>query len=531
MSLLKAARGGVIEDLAVEWGNTFDDEVYEMTSGPSAAPQSGPAPHRLPALSLFDTSAPQVDVMDLGPRKIDIRLSLPPVIQQAPKSDRLPIPLYPGFRCSIFAIIRQSANPGSPSNSIRITGRVMGRDVEFETPVAPIGIGEESITDGTEKIKLLHTLAARALIQGYEDMPSNPEVQAQIRRLGIRYSLASSATSFLAIDQAPNGSERPTLLHKMSEWQKHTPQVDSIHGYIKVQPRSIQVPPMLQYSILGGPEYSQPNARTPYSGNYGPGGRNLNEYDPTVESYDPTICDDGGYGGQEEYSCARPPRPRPTNYNSGKQSSSDMHANDRGGATKGLTIPGLTPLFNLFSSTSMRKKRESVRFTASINKQKPDFVPTPFAPSLQAAASAIGATFPSLPTPISPTKPPIILTRSLTLEEIARAQNFDGSFLPVFLERMFMWTPPTMPAILSKLRGRKETAEERRRKGVVWATVLVLAYLKGVLMHSTSSWEMMAEKANGFVGDALKGMGADADTVRATLIAEAGGLVGKNLTS
>jgi len=203
MTLLKAARGAVIEDLIVDWGikepEKINDDDFELVSGPSE--EGTPAPQsQLPPINLFTEATPSDDDTEIGPKKSFVQLPPPPILQQAPVTDKLPIPLYPGFRCSIFAIVKQLSNPGPSSTSIRITGKVLGREVTFETPVSPRAIGSSvasKVTGGT----LLHTLAAKALIQLYEDKSSSPETRAHIERLGKRYSLASSMTSFLAIDK------------------------------------------------------------------------------------------------------------------------------------------------------------------------------------------------------------------------------------------------------------------------------------------------------------------------------------------
>ncbi|PVF91424.1 hypothetical protein CPB86DRAFT_809498 [Serendipita vermifera] len=202
MGLLRAARGGIIENLAVEWssganekeGMEVDDE-FEVVSKPGA-PQTAA---KLPPLNLFDDQSTN-DAPELGPNKAVVNLPPPPIIQQAPKSDKLPIPLYPGFRCSIFAIIKQGSNPGPHSPHIKLTGNVLGRDVTLQVPVSSVNIGSPLAKD-VEVNKMLHTLAAKALIQEFEDMAATPETKAQIERLGKRYSLASSVTSFLAIDE------------------------------------------------------------------------------------------------------------------------------------------------------------------------------------------------------------------------------------------------------------------------------------------------------------------------------------------
>jgi hypothetical protein len=108
------------------------------------------------------------------------------------------------------------------------------------------------------------------------------------------------------------------------------------------------------------------------------------------------------------------------------------------------------------------------------------------------------------------------------LESIARAQQFDGSFPsnPDWVARVCgKQTVPTMPAALSALTGDVGVKER------IWATVLLLACLKRKFGSEKDSWEMMAEKANGWVEDELSAMGADGNTVCAALIANAAGLL------
>jgi hypothetical protein len=210
MGLLKAARGGVIDDLSVDWGAGKEveapvdtDDDFEIVSEPSDSAKKNQAQAQAAQepLDLFGDTVEETKA-DLGPQNAILNLSPPPTIQQAPKSDKLPIPLYPGFRCSIFAIIKQANNPGPHSPNIKITGKVLGREVVLQIPVNPITIPTSGeVTDAVEGGRLLHTLAAKALIQSWEDLSKSPENKAQIERLGKRYTLASSVTSFLAIDE------------------------------------------------------------------------------------------------------------------------------------------------------------------------------------------------------------------------------------------------------------------------------------------------------------------------------------------
>ncbi|KIM20227.1 hypothetical protein M408DRAFT_30544 [Serendipita vermifera MAFF 305830] len=245
MNLLKAARGGMIEDLAIDWGVEESvaelEDDFEMISDPSDT--ETPAPQaELPPLSLFDEEMPTTDTTEVGPQKIIMQLPPPPVTQQAPKSDKLPVPLYPGFRCSIFAIIKQPSNPGPYSPTIKITGKVLGRAVAFQVPVTPITVNASTTARTMESGKLLHTLAAKALIQVYEDMQTSAETKAQIERLGKRYSLASSVTSFLAID------------HELSSAQAVRSQANTISPVVESRrfrsrsPRTTMIPAPMESS-------------------------------------------------------------------------------------------------------------------------------------------------------------------------------------------------------------------------------------------------------------------------------------------
>jgi hypothetical protein len=54
------------------------------------------------------------------------------------------------------------------------------------------------------KAKLLHVLAARALIREFEDhKPMTDTDKAEVLRLAVRYGLSSSQTSFVAVEEAP----------------------------------------------------------------------------------------------------------------------------------------------------------------------------------------------------------------------------------------------------------------------------------------------------------------------------------------
>lgn len=213
MGLLKAARGGVIEDLSIDWGigdtQQKPDEDFEMVSS-STKPPSKPETAHLPIQMFDDKNTPSLDGPgpELGPKHIPVILPPPPPIQQAPSVGSLP-PFYPGIRASLFAIVKRT-EMGSlgPSRTVRINGTVLGHPIVLQVPVVPAHSVQHGSKD-LENGKVLHILAARALIQGFEDRfpgAASEEDKAQIVRLATRYGLASSQTSFVAVDEEAQGT-------------------------------------------------------------------------------------------------------------------------------------------------------------------------------------------------------------------------------------------------------------------------------------------------------------------------------------
>ncbi len=95
---------------------------------------------------------------------------------------------------------------------------------------------------------------------------------------------------------------------------------------------------------------------------------------------------------------------------------------------------------------------------------------------------------------------------TLTVESIARAQQFDGSF-PVSSDfiRLLTGAPstPALPGELVALSGSEQV------KQIIWVTVLVLAALAKKFAKDKDSWEMLAEKSSEFVETSLVSMGVD----------------------
>jgi len=523
MSLLRAARGGVIEDLTVDWGlqdpppnkeeKYFDDDFEMISDETASAEPPAPAP-----ISLFDTSTPSTSE-DLGPKKMIINLAPPPRIQQAPKSDKLPIPLYPGFRCSIFSIIKVSGQT-SFSSCVRIHGKVMGSPVTLEIPVMPIALEGGAATHLTDaKVKLLHSLAARALIQDWEDKEKTEKNRAEVERLGKRYSLASSATSFLAIDDDTKKEVEKEEIH----FQEPEREVERSLGPLTQQRRSVVLSAQpTGFSKQHGAVHIASAAFTPGSASRSRAGGSLQLLSsaapapPPPPSYDPAPPQARGsfatlmrLGGMGSTRSAPAPTQAPGSVATPMQLGGLMGS--YASSTRSDDLPrtmqsALPQRFErrradsgdggggaMDSSRSHRASARAVNFSAQVSGAA---LPTP-------APVPTSAPYGGTPAPAS-------YGGTLTVESIARAQQFGGGF-PVSSDFIRLLTgsssAPPLPSELAVLSGSVQV------KQIIWVTVLVLAVLAKKFAGDKDSWEMLAEKSCEFVETSLVSMGVDSGNV------------------
>ncbi|KAH7094025.1 von Willebrand factor type A domain-containing protein [Auriculariales sp. MPI-PUGE-AT-0066] len=207
VGLLRNARSALVDNISIDWGvSAEEEEDFEMidaTDTLSAVPDLSTSMTAPPtSLSLFDDSVSgMANAASLGPQDIEVVLPPPPRLQQAPsRDDKLP-PLYAGARCTFFALVRTVQGAPLPQ-TVQVRGSMNGTPVTLDVPVkaAP---AELKPKDGA--IPYIHTLAARALIQDLEDsaglVPLSAVTKAKIVRLATTHGLASSQTSFVAIDE------------------------------------------------------------------------------------------------------------------------------------------------------------------------------------------------------------------------------------------------------------------------------------------------------------------------------------------
>ncbi|PVF97081.1 hypothetical protein CPB86DRAFT_735500 [Serendipita vermifera] len=458
MELLRAARGGVIEDLVIEWGtstnendNIDTDENFEVVSNPRATQ----AATKLPPLSLFDDQTTG-EAPELGPQKVIVNLPPPPVIQQAPKSDKLPIPLYPGFRCSIFAIIKQGTNPGPYSPQIKITGNVLGRDVTLQIPVNPVR-GNNTIIQDTGTSKLLHTLAAKALIQVFEDMKSTPETKAQIERLGKRYSLATSVTSFLAIDEETHAEREAAVKQEVLQGSRN-PFLPPSRG----RPVPIKMPPIPPAPAGMIPSKNPYDAwrrlSAPGSTQSQGSGENLESISSTDERY---ALVSALFQRKAQLSA------RPT--------------------------PDLGPPVG-YARGRTQEEEDWDEVDSDDDSSDDDRVRSARQPAKCVEAKAGSAA-------------------SLSIEALARAQEFDGSFpsTPQHIQMVTSGDNPSLPSALADL-GNDEAI-----KKMIWVTLLTIACMERRFAGERVVWEFLADKAKDYVLDMLQTLCQDTRRVESLM--------------
>ncbi|CAK5271408.1 unnamed protein product [Mycena citricolor] len=195
--LLKAAKTPVIGDVHVDWGSTVvsdeAEEEFELLECPPA-----PQTKRSAKLNLFDCDVDVLESDDSPAPPPSLEINLPPIpsAQQSPFKIRS---LLPGVRCTVYAILQSSQIP--PKVVLHGT-TADGATIELPVDVTASCLGTIA----------LHAISARKIIQDLEDgqhglaRDGDPDllsrtVNAAIVRLGTKYGIASSQTSFVAVDE------------------------------------------------------------------------------------------------------------------------------------------------------------------------------------------------------------------------------------------------------------------------------------------------------------------------------------------
>ncbi|KAJ7288528.1 von Willebrand factor type A domain-containing protein [Mycena rebaudengoi] len=207
--LLKAARTPIISDISVDWGRplaTLKDRMGEPEDEFDMV-EAVEDTQKKKTLNIFDESVDPTQVdPTLPPPPPPVVLPSPPMVQQAPFTIRN---LFPGIRLNLYAILQGRTIP----KTVTLRGSTTdGAEIDL-----PVAVTLSHLQNTPEAPPAVHALAARKIIQDLEDgqhdiakslvAPDDTDllartVKASIVRLGKTYSISSSHTSFVAVDES-----------------------------------------------------------------------------------------------------------------------------------------------------------------------------------------------------------------------------------------------------------------------------------------------------------------------------------------
>ncbi|SCV70552.1 BQ2448_3314 [Microbotryum intermedium] len=212
--LLKAAKSKPFSKIEIGYGAQDYDKVmsseadeegdkdsdFEMVDHSESAAQRGT--DKKEPVSLFDASVDPLESKSSPPPKVQpVVLAPAPRIQQAPGMIKS---LYSGSRMHVYAIL---------DGSVKIPQEVVLRAQSFDGDEFELNI---PVLVSPSPSSSIHVTAAKKLIQAFEDTSTTTDQplrnecknQAEIVRLGTTYSIASSHTSFIAVDESGSLKER-----------------------------------------------------------------------------------------------------------------------------------------------------------------------------------------------------------------------------------------------------------------------------------------------------------------------------------
>ena len=440
--LLNAGRSKNIERIDIDWGYN--------TSTPAVS-QSSPIAPTLPA-----------GIPALEP---------PPSIQQAPHSLTK---IFSGIRFTVFTITSFKTVP----TSVRLITKLDGVSKPQEVVVGVTKVKPFRKTNEDSIVPIIHTLAARKLIMELDDgvgplptpapgdalLVSEDDLRrAGIVRLGLTYQLLSEYTSFVAVQK---GGERKRIRRRGSgsmTWARSRLRQTDLDS----PEDSPEAPTFLDGLINGVSSFitsvfgflSNPVALTSTTNatfNSRPHNR------PGIP---------GAYDGSDSATSeSRGRRPRQTSRSPARRSSSSRHSTD-----------------TLSSLSSLERSSCSACWTPS---RSPSPLPrfhdsTERAPSPEFLRDTFGATNigPSASRGDSSERPPI----PQDVYDLFQKMDVDGSFTA---------TPLLMRLVGDRVLGK---ADELGIDGKVWATVVVVAYIKTQLAVEADLLDLISEKAKEFV--------------------------------
>ncbi|KAI8809616.1 hypothetical protein BJ742DRAFT_738177 [Cladochytrium replicatum] len=252
VKMLKNCLTPPMTDMKIDWGvkeEFLKEEDFELL-------ESEASDEKKKTISPFsgDTA--------VGEKPDELKLPVPN-FQRAPH--RIPV-LYTGNRFVVFAIVN---NQKDRPTEVRILGSSTDGPVELSVPVTTFPKAFASAWEGS-KFGLIHTLAARKLIEDLDegrsylhDEATNPFaakmpgpipadiVRHEIVRLGVTYGLASSATSFVAVEEETDVAKDKKASSQVL-WVPGATLTDEARVEV-LEYRSYGIPPIPQFKAVMQP--------------------------------------------------------------------------------------------------------------------------------------------------------------------------------------------------------------------------------------------------------------------------------------
>lgn len=488
--LLKAAKTPMIVNARLEFGEALageqkeDDETAEeefelvepqAKEGDKEGEKVVQLERDLETISLFDkdvdpladsptTSPPPSPPIDLPPT---------PPIQQAPAK----IHLIPGSRIHAYAIL-------SPASLLPKTVTLHGELASGQKLSLDILVTTSQLDTSTSSPPLasaipppIHTLAARKLIQSFEDGETDPSlspyslsahplhsdlrsrvVKASIIRLAKSYFLISTHTSFIAIDES---------------------ELDKPHKPIPTSPK---FPPPAPYGTMVAVSYG-----APLPAGFGGSAKLSGGPAPTGASFGQPSAGRGGtlFGAA----------PGGGGFSSGGGGLFGLSRKSSGNVSRGGggLFGAASSLFGSSSSSIPQAQMQST-FAAAAPAAVNSYAAIPPPPALSSfAAASFGA--PTSQAAPAPSFSNAIPTPSSRLDAFARLQSFEGSFTPSVLSLCAL-AASSLADLISKLPFEQQSIDDVEK---VVSTLAVLALWEREMAGEKDEWEEMGEKAKGFV--------------------------------
>ncbi|BGP39079.1 hypothetical protein JCM10449v2_003017 [Rhodotorula kratochvilovae] len=462
--LLKAARTPQILNARLDFG--VDESVtpskeksaeddFELVEPPKHGDEGAAIAEKVKSLSLFDEAVDPLAAPDKqgAPAPEPAKLPPPSPIQLAPHKIQN---LYPGSRLHAYGIVTPASLLGEKAT---LRGELAtGEQLALDVPIVAAHVGVTSTSNPGAAPPLLHALAARKLIQELEDgshvlKPPSTDgdlaartLKAAVVRLGKQYSLASRHTSFVAVDEA-----------------------DLAAG--KVRKPVARVVDTVNEGMYGGAP-----------GGGGGGAMRRCMAMPLMAPVGPPAPLPVSTGRQAPraafLACAAPPPPPPLAQMCAPVPAAAAHGGVRHRAAQ-------------FAPDAADTAQPKGGFGVAL---KSAFGGSSFAKK-KAAPTAVEEA--AAPAPAAEAKPAAPPTPTDTLELLARAQSFAGSFAPAALAALP--GAPRVKELVTRLLG----AYKGARAEEVATTLAVLAYLEREMEGERDAWEAMGEKARSWVAGEL----------------------------